>query len=416
MNSNHIKFLLLGLLTVFYNCITANATNNNLNDICIEIESMDISEQQPSTTRLINVSDCKNFENMIREIYNFNVFKNDRFEQMVEEIYTKGNKEIYRSKAYSNANIQNNKLVSDSEFALMLAERLTQSANKLNKYKSRYYAINCYKILMDLLYLIGKDQPEKDGYTMNIGAIKIHAITQKHITSNKEKEEELHNYCNRFIPFYNFILNNVYPKMFKKPIEVDTCLNLFEVLERKSNEITYIKSSLLPQVKYMIEIANKIERNIALLDANIDSFKICLNGILENIGIKNKSIGTKKENIEIADILNILNKTVNNRKDKIEIDLNICEELINKIKLQVNNIDGNKWSYIYNLAKTLPSLMKQINRSKNIIIESNFSFAHNLDYLTKLIEAEKLSDDDKYNEEVQNILEKIKSSNSDLMY
>lgn len=54
MNSNHIKFLLFGLLTVFYNCITANATNNNLNDICIEIESMDISEQQPSTTRLIN--------------------------------------------------------------------------------------------------------------------------------------------------------------------------------------------------------------------------------------------------------------------------------------------------------------------------------------------------------------------------
>lgn len=51
MNSNHIKFLLFGLLTVFYNCITANATNNNFNDICIEIESMDISEQQPSTTR-----------------------------------------------------------------------------------------------------------------------------------------------------------------------------------------------------------------------------------------------------------------------------------------------------------------------------------------------------------------------------
>lgn len=349
----------------------------------------------------INIVDCEQFKNIIQEIYDFNAYKSETFEQIADTVHNNTNSNIHNCKFYLDSKAQNRCFISNSEFALKLAEELTYNTKNLQQYRSKYYAINCYKTLIHLMYTIGKDQNKEDGCSISIGTKKINTVRQKHITSYKKQEEILYNYSDKFIPFYNYFLDKIYPEMFEEPIYTSVCFKLGEALEKKSDEIIYINTSLLPQVKYLIETANKVKKHIILLNTRIDSFKIYLNEI-------KKVLFNNIANNKVIKILYELNDVINNSKHKIEINISKCEELVYKIKTKVNKIDSKQWSYAYSLSKKLPVLATRINRSKNIIIESNFSFAHNLNYLIKLIESDKLSNNIKYNTEINSILEELK--------
>lgn len=396
----------------FYNINSNNSGNKEYNK---PIESTTNITTTSNNNRNLNiplsVSNCRKLENIIEKIHNNNtVDEVGTFEQIIKSIYKKVNKNIYQSQNYSNNSTQNEYLTSNSAFALKLAKELTKYAEKLQQYKSIYYAINCYKTLTHLMYIIGKDQNDTEGYSVDIGIVKLHMATQKHITDNEKQEKKLHKYSDKFLPYYNYFLDEVYPKMFEKPIDTSLLFKLGEVLERKSDEINYIRNSLLPQVRHLIHTANKVNANIILLDNNINLFRIYLNELIKTI--KNYWISAVNVNEEIINLINTLKSSTNNSKDKIEIDISKCKELVDKVRAQFKNIDRDQWSYSYNLIKYLPDLAMKINSSKDKIIEYNFSLANNLAYISKLIENDKLSDDEKYNEEVNNILEEVKNYNS----
>ena len=349
----------------------------------------------------ISVVDCEQLEKTIRGIYDFNVYKSETFKQIADNVYNNTNSNGYKSKFYLDHKAQNKCFISNSAFALKLSEELTNNTKKLQQYRSKYYAMNCYKTLVHLMYTIGKDQDNKEGSLINIGTIKLNLTIQKHITSFKKQEQELYMYSNNFRSFYNYFLTEIYPRMFDEPIYISVLLKLGEALAKKSNEVIYINTSLLPQVKTLIGIANKIKKHIILLNTRIDSFKTYLNEI-------KKVLFNNMANNKVMNILYELNDVINTGKHKIEINISKCDELINKIRNKVNKIASKQWSYAYSLSKELPVLATRINRSKNIIIESNFSFAHNLDYLIKLIEADKISNDYTYNQQINSILEELK--------
>ena len=349
-----------------YNVISNNNENKKQSQ---EIELTNINYKDIDT--LLSISDCEQLEKIIQEICNFNIYNKD-----------------------------------GSEFALSLAKELTQYAKNLKQYKSIWYAINCYKKLTHLMYVIGKDQSYTDGDSVNVGmTIKLHGTGQQHITYNKQNESKLYKCIDKFIPFYNYFLNEIYPKIFNRLIRTQELLDLGTTLGKKSNERTYINTSLLPQVKYLISKANEVNKHVTLLETNIKLFKKYLNEVVKSI--KNYWISNENVNEEIINLINMLENSVSDSKNN-EVDTSMCENLVNKIRNQINKIDSKQWSYAYSLSKELPVLATRINRSKNIIIESNFSFAHNLDYLIKLIEADKISNDYTYNQQINSILEELK--------
>lgn len=168
--------------------------------------------------------------------------KNNNNEIPIDLFYC--NQMYYIIEYINTCNINNNKsnIACNSTIAYDSIREFLASAQNMLQFKSKHSIINCYQDLIALKY--------------NIDSL--------YITYDNDLQERLTELVQTFIPFQEYVENNIYNKIETQQINLKNLYKMAQVLEKidpeqtRTFEINYILKSIITIAR---EINNKIEIN-----------------------------------------------------------------------------------------------------------------------------------------------------------